>query len=219
MKLARSCAPMASVSLFGARLPAGSSAANTRAKISAKATIGSRDSIFSHSTKSWAFKLSRKFARSPMNATPTWRKSLWRGLLAKAVVASIILGASKLSQLEDNLGAIDVKLSDSQIVALDQITAPPSLYPNWFNTNMVDDKHKKYLARIEPSRSDLHASCEGFSIIGIEGIFNRCCQGVCRKWNGMYESSCVVPLKLFGRSYFYWLATILVAHVRTPFAN
>jgi len=95
-----------------------------------------------------------------------------------------------------------VKLSDSQIAALDQITAPPSLYPNWFNTN-----------------SDLHASCEGFSIFGIEGIFNRCCQGVCRKWNGMYESSCVVPLKLFGRSYFYWLATILVAHVRTPFAN
>ena len=64
-------------------------------------------------------------------------------LLSKAVVASIILGASKLSQLQDNLGAIDVKLSDSQIAALDQITAPPSLYPNWFNTNMVDDKHKE----------------------------------------------------------------------------
>ncbi len=48
-------------------------------KISAKATIGSRDSIFSHSTKSWAFKLSRKFARSPTNATPAWCKSLRRG--------------------------------------------------------------------------------------------------------------------------------------------
>ncbi len=73
-------------------------------------------------------------------------------LLSKAVVASIILGASKLSQLEDNLGAIDVKLSDSQIAALDQITAPPSLYPNWFNSNMVDDKHKELFAtnRAEP---------------------------------------------------------------------
>jgi len=86
--------------------------------------------------------------------------------------------------------------------------------PIWLTTSI-----RKYLARIEPSLSDRHASCEGFSIIGIEGIFNRCCQGVCRKWNGMYESSCVVPLKLFGRSYFCWLATILVAHVRTPFAN
>jgi nucleoside-diphosphate-sugar epimerase len=40
-------------------------------------------------------------------------------------------------------GTTAVKLSDSQIAALDQITAPPSLYPNWFNTNMVDDKHKE----------------------------------------------------------------------------
>ena len=49
-------------------------------------------------------------------------------------------------------GAIDVKLSDSQIAALDQITAPPSLYPNWFNTNMVDDKHKEIFGtnRAEP---------------------------------------------------------------------
>jgi hypothetical protein len=45
-----------------------------------------------------------------------------------------------------------VKLSDSQIAALDQITAPPSLYPNWFNANMVDDKHKEIFAtnRAEP---------------------------------------------------------------------
>jgi aryl-alcohol dehydrogenase-like predicted oxidoreductase len=73
-------------------------------------------------------------------------------LLSKAVVANIILGASKLSQLEGNLGAIAVKLSDSQIAALDQITAPPSLYPNWFNTNMVDDKHKEIFGtnRAEP---------------------------------------------------------------------
>ena len=73
-------------------------------------------------------------------------------LLSKPVVGSIILGASKLSQLEDNLGAIDVKLSGSQIAALDQLTAPPSLYPNWFNANMVDDKHKEIFGsdRAEP---------------------------------------------------------------------
>ena len=43
-------------------------------------------------------------------------------------------------------------LSDGQIAALDQITAPPSLYPNWFNTNMVDDKHKEIFGtnRAEP---------------------------------------------------------------------
>jgi len=49
-------------------------------------------------------------------------------------------------------GTTAVKLSDSQIAALDQITAPPSLYPNWFNTNMVDDKHKEIFGtnRAEP---------------------------------------------------------------------
>jgi hypothetical protein len=49
-------------------------------------------------------------------------------------------------------GTTAVKLSDSQIAALDQITAPPSLYPNWFNTNMVDDKHKEIFStnRAEP---------------------------------------------------------------------
>ena len=49
-------------------------------------------------------------------------------------------------------GTTAVKLSDSQIAALDQITAPPSLYPNWFNTNMVDDKHKELFGtnRAEP---------------------------------------------------------------------
>jgi nucleoside-diphosphate-sugar epimerase len=49
-------------------------------------------------------------------------------------------------------GTTAVKLSDSQIAALDQITAPPSLCPNWFNTNMVDDKHKEIFStnRAEP---------------------------------------------------------------------
>ena len=91
-------------------------------------------------------------------------------------------------------GTTAVKLSDSQIAALDQIIAPPSLYPNWFNTNMVDDKHKEIFGT---NRAELFLiftqAAKVFPSSAIEGIFNRCCQGVCRKWNGMYESSCVVP--------------------------
>jgi aryl-alcohol dehydrogenase-like predicted oxidoreductase len=37
----------------------------------------------------------------------------------------VILGAGKMAQLEDNLQAIDVKLLESEIAALDQMTAPP----------------------------------------------------------------------------------------------
>ena len=67
-------------------------------------------------------------------------------LLSKPVVSSIIVGASKLHQLEDNLRAIEVKLSESEIAELDAMTAPPTLYPHWFNINLVDAKHKEALA-------------------------------------------------------------------------
>ena len=63
-------------------------------------------------------------------------------LLAKPVVSSVIVGASKLHQLEDNLKAADVKLSDAEVAELDAITAPTPLYPNWFNANLADAKHK-----------------------------------------------------------------------------
>jgi aryl-alcohol dehydrogenase-like predicted oxidoreductase len=63
-------------------------------------------------------------------------------LLAKPVVTSIIIGASKLNQLEDNLRAIDVSLSELEIRELDAITAPIPLYPNWFNANLLDAQHK-----------------------------------------------------------------------------
>jgi aryl-alcohol dehydrogenase-like predicted oxidoreductase len=63
-------------------------------------------------------------------------------LLAKAVVSSIIIGATKQHQLEDNLKAVDVKLSDEEVAELDVMTAPTTQYPNWFNTNLIDAKHK-----------------------------------------------------------------------------
>jgi aryl-alcohol dehydrogenase-like predicted oxidoreductase len=60
-------------------------------------------------------------------------------LLARAAVSSILLGATKLAQLEDNLAAVDVTLTDAQIAELDAATPPPPVYPNWFIDNMVDN--------------------------------------------------------------------------------
>src|SRR4029453_6671212 len=59
-------------------------------------------------------------------------------LLAKPVVASIIVGASKPHQLEDNLGVLKVRLADEQIKELDALTAPTVQYPNWFSNQTVD---------------------------------------------------------------------------------
>ena len=57
-------------------------------------------------------------------------------LLAKPFVASIIIGASTLAQLEDNLQAIDVQLSAAQIAELDAITTPQRVPMDW-----VDPQH------------------------------------------------------------------------------
>jgi len=64
-------------------------------------------------------------------------------LLSKPVVSSVILGTSKIHQLEDNLKAIDIKLSKEEIAELDIITRQQLLYPHWFNRNLLDAKHKE----------------------------------------------------------------------------
>jgi aryl-alcohol dehydrogenase-like predicted oxidoreductase len=69
-------------------------------------------------------------------------------LLAKPVVSSVIVGASKLHQLEDNLKAADLKLNDSEVVELDAITAPAPIYPNWFNVNLMDAQHEAAIEAI-----------------------------------------------------------------------
>lgn len=66
-------------------------------------------------------------------------------LLSKPVVSGIIVGASKLHQLEDNLKAVAIKLSAAQIRQLDEITQPGHLYPHWFNQQMLDPMQKEIL--------------------------------------------------------------------------
>lgn len=52
-------------------------------------------------------------------------------LLAQPGVTSIIIGANKMSQLEDNLKAADLRLSPEEIEQLSATTVPPKLYPQW----------------------------------------------------------------------------------------
>lgn len=59
-------------------------------------------------------------------------------LLAKPAVSSVLLGASKLHQLDDNLGAVDVVLHPDEIAALDAATPPTPVYPNWYIDQFVD---------------------------------------------------------------------------------
>jgi aryl-alcohol dehydrogenase-like predicted oxidoreductase len=67
-------------------------------------------------------------------------------LLRKPVVSSIIVGASKTQQLQDNLGALNVSLTASETTELDALTAPTAQYPGWFSERTVDPIHMKALA-------------------------------------------------------------------------
>ncbi len=59
-------------------------------------------------------------------------------LLSRQAVTSVIVGASKLQQLEDNLGSVNVKLTPAELAELDAATPLAAVYPNWFNDNLVD---------------------------------------------------------------------------------
>jgi diketogulonate reductase-like aldo/keto reductase len=59
-------------------------------------------------------------------------------LLGKPHVTSILLGASKVSQLDDNLGSLNVVLTAAEMKELDDLTAPTSTYPGWFQEKTLD---------------------------------------------------------------------------------
>lgn len=63
------------------------------------------------------------------NATVAQIALAW--LLHQPGVTSVILGANKMSQLEDNLKATEVELSDDDLHRLSETTEPPKLYPQW----------------------------------------------------------------------------------------
>ncbi len=59
--------------------------------------------------------------------TPAAVSLAW--LLAKPMVSSVIFGARSVEQLDDNLKAADVKLTDDEVRRLDEASASPPLYP------------------------------------------------------------------------------------------
>jgi aryl-alcohol dehydrogenase-like predicted oxidoreductase len=52
-------------------------------------------------------------------------------LLAKPHVMSVIIGANTIQQLDDNLAATTLTLSDAEMARLDEVSALPTEYPGW----------------------------------------------------------------------------------------
>jgi diketogulonate reductase-like aldo/keto reductase len=59
---------------------------------------------------------------------------------------SVLVGATKRSQLEDNLKAVDLTLSEAEFAELDRATALMPVYPNWFIQKLADQRSADALA-------------------------------------------------------------------------
>ena len=68
-------------------------------------------------------------SRSRRSSTRRRRASRSRGCRRGPGVASTIIGARTMEQLDDNLGALDVKLTAEQIAALDKLSTPTLGFP------------------------------------------------------------------------------------------
>jgi aryl-alcohol dehydrogenase-like predicted oxidoreductase len=61
-------------------------------------------------------------------------------LLSRPIVTSVILGAKRIEQLEDDLAAADLKLTDDELRKLDEVSALPPEYPGWMLATQGADR-------------------------------------------------------------------------------
>lgn len=97
--------------------------------------------------KEWGFSaletvrdIAGRYGASPAQVSLAW-------LLAKPVVSSVLIGSSRLAQLEDNLAAAELQLDAEDLARLDALTRPAPLYPNWFAEATLDPIAAKALGR------------------------------------------------------------------------
>ena len=64
-------------------------------------------------------------------------------VLAKPFVTSVIIGAKRVDQLQQNLSAVDLQLTEDEMQKLDEVSALPPEYPGWMipfqNRNRLAD--------------------------------------------------------------------------------
>ncbi|HEV2782724.1 MAG TPA: aldo/keto reductase [Actinophytocola sp.] len=70
---------------------------------------------------------------SPARVTLAW-------LLGRPAVTSLVIGARTDEQLADNLAAADLTLTEAERTRLDEVSAPPLLYPYWHQAKTASDR-------------------------------------------------------------------------------
>jgi aryl-alcohol dehydrogenase-like predicted oxidoreductase len=79
------------------------------------------------------------------NASPARVALSW--VLGRPSVSSVIIAARKIEQLEDNICAVDLRLSDDDVQALDAASDPGIPYPKWMvlQLDTAEDPRPKVL--------------------------------------------------------------------------
>ena len=67
--------------------------------------------------------------------------------LARPAVSSVIVAARKLEQLEDNIAAVDLRLTPEDVRELDAVSDPGVPYPKWMvlQLDVAEDPRSKAL--------------------------------------------------------------------------
>lgn len=61
-------------------------------------------------------------------------------LLAQGRVTSVIIGARRTDQLDDNLKSVDLMLTADDLAALDEVSRLQPEYPSWMGASISDDR-------------------------------------------------------------------------------
>jgi diketogulonate reductase-like aldo/keto reductase len=77
---------------------------------------------------------------SPARVAISW-------VLGRPGVSSVIVAARRVEQLEDNIGAVDLRLSDDDVRQLDAASDPGTPYPKWMvlQLDTAEDPRSKIL--------------------------------------------------------------------------
>ena len=84
--------------------------------------------------------MARRHDVSPARAALSW-------VLGRPAVSSVIVAARKAEQLEDNIRAVDLRLSDEEVRLLDAASDPGIPYPKWMvlQLDTAEDPRSKAL--------------------------------------------------------------------------
>ena len=80
-------------------------------------------------------------------------------VLANPAVTSVIIGARRMSQLEDNLGAVGLELSEAELRGLDEASRLPLEYPAWMEV-LPSDRRPGEVRRLERLRRESGEAAE-----------------------------------------------------------